>query len=73
MASPIQHTMNCKSYTHTYQIVHKDKKKQLKMNSTIIITSSSKNTICVQINPHACVTTCLSHLLPSTTDSHQKV
>ena len=41
------------------------------MNSTLTITNTPNNTMGVQMSLHACVTACLSHLLPYTTSTHR--
>ena len=43
------------------------------MNSQLTITSTPNNTMGVQLNLKTCITTCLLHLLPTTTGTYRKV
>ena len=43
------------------------------MNSQLTITSTPNNTMGVQLSLKTCITTCLLHLLPTTTGTYRKV
>ena len=43
------------------------------MNSPLTINRAPNNTIGLQLSSNTCITTCLLHLLPTTTGTHRKV